>query len=358
MAGDELRPAFRSYESIDPAAEEGDTLNLAWTRDERACLAVDLASLLAGELRAESDDALPYLDRYLVRDPFGEETLGPAVAAAFGLPAWHGHVTCGAGVVSLLHGLARLASGGTVRIIGDTYPDFPYWATRNGGTCAASPGAALWFLERPSLIADRFAELADLRALCEDAARHGAVVIVDESNANYYPPAWSAVGLALAQPNLVVARGFSKAYGLGGLRLAYCVASPALTERVRDVVSPLLASSLSLRLGARVLALGDITAPLRTRIHAHKREATELLERAGIEALVPSSQHLPYVLSRASAEHLEAQLERRGVTGKMHPVWSADAAALCHIYRLSVPLTEARMNRLRELLVAVLGSGA
>lgn len=351
-----MQPAFRSYQTIDPAAPEGDTLNLAWTRDERACLAVDLTAVLAGELRdeiegkieGEIDGELPYLGRYLVRDPYGEETLGPAVAAAFELPAWRGHVTCGAGVVSLLHALARLSTA--VRIVGDTYPDLPYWVTQSGGTCAASPGAALWFLERPSLLGDAFAELADLDALCQDAARHGAIVVVDESNANYYSPAWSAAGLALTRDNLVVARGFSKAYGLGGLRLAYCVASPALTERVRQVVPPLLASSLSLRLGARVLRLGDLTAPLRARIGAHKREAMELLERAGVDGLVPSSEHLPYVLSRAGRDHLGARLEARGVLGKHHPLWSADSAALAHIYRLSVPLADARLARLRQLL--------
>ena len=48
MASDErtprrtLLPAFRSYATRDPAAPEGETLNLAWTRDERPWLAVDL----------------------------------------------------------------------------------------------------------------------------------------------------------------------------------------------------------------------------------------------------------------------------------------------------------------------------
>ena len=340
---DELRPAFRSYETLDPSAAEGDGLNLAWTRDERECLSVDLAAIIADELRAELADARPYLDRYLVRDPYGEDTLGPAIAAAFELPLERNHITCGAGVVSLLHGLARLSP--TVRIVGDTYPDLPHYVSQSGGTLALD--APVWFLERPSLVGDVFAPLADLRALCADAARHGAIVIVDESNANYYPPAWSAVGLALAHPNLVVVRGFSKAYGLGALRLGFCVAAPALTERIRAVIPPLLASSLSLRLGARVLGLGDITASLRTRIAQHKREASSLFERAGVTALVPASEHLPYVLSR---DEQQGTLEARGIVGKRHPMWSAERAALCHLYRLSIPLSHARMARLRERL--------
>ena len=260
MTDDTLRPAFRSYETIDPAAPEGDTLNLAWTRDERECLAVDLTTVLADELRTEIDHEPHYLDRYLVRDPYGEETLGPAIAAAFELPSWRGQITCGAGVVSLLHALARLATSTAVRIVGDVYPDFPYWVARNHG--AAEIDRPVWFLERPSLIGDAFADLAELGALCDDAAQSGAIVIVDESNASYLPPTWSAINLAIARDNLVVARGFSKAYGLGALRLAFCAASPALTEHIRAVIAPLLASSLSLRLGARVLTLGDLAAPL------------------------------------------------------------------------------------------------
>lgn len=327
----DLRPAVRSYEALDPAADESDdTLNLAWTRDERACLAVDIAAILAEELRAEADTDLPYLGRYLVRDPYGEDTLGPAVA----LP--RGTVTCGAGVVSLLHGLARLAPA--VRIVGETYPDFPYWVTQSGGTIAADGG--VWFLERPSFRGDAFAALDELRALCDEAARHGAVVIVDESNANYYPLAWSAAALATTLDNLVVLRGFSKALGLGGLRLAYAVASPAMTVRVRGCVPPLLPSSVSLRLGARIIDLGDITAPLRTRIAAHKREAIALFARAGIEVSA-ASEYLPYVLAPAA-------FASPGITGKLHPMWSH--AGICHLYRLSVPLSDARIARLRRLL--------
>lgn len=349
---DELRPAIRSYEAVDPSAAEGDALNLAWTRDERECLTVDLDAILADELRAEIDrgpaastESEPrYLDRYLVRDPYGEEALGPAIATAYQLREYRGRITCGAGVVSLLHGLARMASRDRVRFVGDVYPDVPYWVSQSTTTS----GDRVWFLERPSLAGDAFANLAELAALCDDAARDGAIVVVDESNASYYPPSWSAIPLAIARENLVVVHGFSKAYGLGGLRLGFCAAAKALSERLRAVVPPLLASSLSLRLGARVLELGDVTASLRARIAAHHGEAIELFERAGIAPFAPSA-HLPYVLSRAGDEQL-ARLEARGVRGKHHPFWAAERGTIDRIYRLSVPLNEARMERLRRLL--------
>lgn len=348
---DGLDLAVTSYETVDPTTEDRDVLNLAWTRDERECLSVDLASVVASELGAEIDNDLEYVHSYFVRDPYGEALLRPAVAAFFGPDAWQGAVTCGAGVVSLLHALARLTNGKVAHIIGDTYPDFPYWVEQSGGTCAARPsGATVLFLERPGLMNDAFADLARVEALCREAAAHDALVIVDESNANYCPPELSAAALAGTLPNLIVARGFSKAYGLGGLRLAYCVSAPALSERVRSAVPPLLASSLSLRLGKRILELGDIAAPLRSRIRDHKREMTALLERANIEQLVPATEFLPYVFVQNSPDYLRTHLEDRGIVGKPQPMWSEHTGTIQHLYRLSVPLNATRMRRLKAAL--------
>ncbi|HVV86684.1 MAG TPA: aminotransferase class I/II-fold pyridoxal phosphate-dependent enzyme, partial [Kofleriaceae bacterium] len=196
-----------------------------------------------------------------------------------------------------------------------------------------------WFLERPSLERDAFADLAALDRLCDDAARAGADVIVDESNANYCPPAYSATTLATSRDNLAVLRGWAKAYGLGGLRLGVCVASPALTARIRELVPPLSASSLSLRIGARLLAAGDLTAPLRARIAAHKPEALRLFAGDATAA----SEHLPYILS----------LTRRDtptIAGKLHPIYVAKTGSVHHLRRFSVPLAPDRMARLRNLL--------
>jgi|GEM_PF-2463941 len=362
---DGLDLAVTSYETVDPTSEGRDVLNLAWTRDERECLAVDLESVVSSELRAELDSDLEYVHSYFVRDPYGETLLRPAVAAFFGNNAWQGAVTCGAGVVSLVHALARLTNGKAAHIIGDTYPDFPYWVEQSGGVCAAQPssasvddlgaesrraGAAVLFLERPGLFSDAFAELTRLEALCREAAANDALVIVDESNANYCPPQRSAVVLAGTLPNLIVARGFSKAYGLGGLRLAYCVSAPALTERVRSAVPPLLASSLSLRLGKRILELGDVAAPLRSRIRERKREMIERFERANIEQLVPSTEFLPYVFVRNRPDYLRSHLEDRGIVGKPHPMWSERSGTIEHLYRLSVPLNATRMQWLNAAL--------
>jgi histidinol-phosphate/aromatic aminotransferase/cobyric acid decarboxylase-like protein len=354
--------AINSYKSVEALADGAGTLNLAWTHDERRLLSVDIDSIIARELEDESRHGLEYVNRYLVKDPYGEDALGSSVAGFFGRSHRQGTVTCGAGVASVLHALARLPDERAVCVIGDSYPDFPCWAERSGRRCLAlnpladaedharsvsAADASLLVIERPGLISDRFADLSQLAFLCELAARSGAFVLLDESNANYRPPAYSAVNLVDAATNLVVVRGLSKAYGLGGLRLSYCVASGAATDRIRSLIPPLLSSSLSLRIGMKILQLGDIAAPLRERIGEAKRDMADLFRRGGLEGVVPSSEGLPYLFLERDREYIRTRLGEHGVVGKLHPLWPGR-----HIYRLSAPLEVARMDTLRQKLSA------
>ncbi|MCP3102424.1 aminotransferase class I/II-fold pyridoxal phosphate-dependent enzyme [Myxococcus sp. K15C18031901] len=341
-----------------PSLEDGPgLLNLAWTLDERRWLSTDLDALVTRELEAEAREGLSYVNRYFVKDPYGDAVLGPAVAAYFGREGWSAQVTCGAGVVSLLHALALLTEARPVLIAGDCYPDLPFWLSQRTAPRAAADegaidptGASLVFLERPSLLGDRFADLGAISTLCAHAARHGAVVAIDESNANYYPPGFSAANLLPDVDNLVVIRGFSKAYQLGGLRLAYCLAAPELTARLRTVVPPLLASSLSLRVGREVLRSGDVATSLRGRIVEHKAETRRLLEAAGIADVRPASQYLPYLFLRHDATDSQGFLERQRIRGKLHPYWAVATRDVAHAYRLSAPLSAERMDLLRERL--------
>ncbi len=355
--------AIDSYERLPALADDRGRLNLAWTLDERDCLGADLGAHVALELKAELDEALPYVESYFVQDPYGQELLGPAVARYFSLEDRPCSLMCGAGVISLLHALARLVDGGPAYVAGDVYPDFPFWVERCGARCVASHAsqygadhaasaqaadASVVFLERPCLIGNQLADLHELRALCKGAC--DTVVLVDESNANYCPPSFSAVHLLAELENLIVLRGFSKGYSLGGLRLGYCVASAPLGKRLRSIIPPLLASSLSLRIGAAVLGLGDITAPLRERIQASKPSARALLRAAGIEDDLTAGAPLPYLLFGDCAERARVRLERAGILGKTHLLWTGSEANVRTCYRISVPLSPARIELLRERL--------
>lgn len=83
------------------------------------------------------------------------------------------------------------------------------------------------------------------------------VVVVDEAYAEFVDaPEWaSALALQTRYPNLVVARTFSKAYALAGLRVGYAIGHPgliAVMERVRESFNVNSAG-----LAAAEAALGD-----------------------------------------------------------------------------------------------------
>lgn len=70
-----------------------------------------------------------------------------------------------------------------------------------------------------------------LRAIVDSAAKRDTLVVVDEAYHMFSPI--TALPLVREYPNLIVTRTFSKAFGLAGLRLGYCVADAA---RIRDVM--------------------------------------------------------------------------------------------------------------------------
>jgi histidinol-phosphate/aromatic aminotransferase/cobyric acid decarboxylase-like protein len=355
--------ANSSYRDLPALGDTEALLNLAWTMDEQDHLDADLPGLVAAELAAEAAGGLPSVNHYAVQDPYGEAALRPVVEALLGGPA---PVTCAAGVGALLHGIAALARGRDLYVVGDVYPDLPHWVGLAGGRCrpaagagadagehaaaARACGATLVLLDRPELAGGPVRTADWVRELCERVAAGGTTVVVDESYANYHPPAASVAGLAAEVGNLVVLRGLSKAYWLGGLRLGYCVTSAPLTGAVRAVLPPLQASPLSIRLGAAVLRLGDVTGRLRERTAVAKAETLRLLHGAGVPLARGAGEHLPYVLLPASDAAGRALLDGLGVLGKRQASWSGPAAELRHLYRLSVPLSPERLAELGRRL--------
>ncbi|MDR6392493.1 aminotransferase class I/II-fold pyridoxal phosphate-dependent enzyme [Paraburkholderia phenoliruptrix] len=349
-------------------------LHLGWTSDERDYLAIDIRGLLR-ELLAGEAQMLSNLLCYPVADPFYEDSLGEAVAAFFAKPSLASRVSCAAGVNSILHCLASLPESRVAGVAAPVYPDFPHWLELAGRQPISLTGAdfdtyagflddtahSVLFLERPSFSGGGVGQSIDeLRALCMIAARRSNTVLVDESNANYLAPQASGAVLVDEVPNLVVVRGFSKGYGLGGIRLGYCVASAPVAPRLRRVMPPLQASTLSVEIGRRLLLDGDMGAPLRARIEQNKLRMADLLRFVGIERTMPVDRALPY-LALADGDAGIARLKRVGIVGKRHAMW-AEQGAVSWVYRLSVPLSPARFHdfnrRCRALAVESPGSAS
>jgi len=84
------------------------------------------------------------------------------------------------------------------------------------------------------------------------------VVALDEAYREYVrdPDVVDCTTLLDAHPNLIVLRTFSKAYGLAGLRVGYCLAAPEVAAAVRKCQVPFSVSGLAQE--SAIAALGDL----------------------------------------------------------------------------------------------------
>jgi histidinol-phosphate aminotransferase len=94
-----------------------------------------------------------------------------------------------------------------------------------------------------------------------DAVGDDVVVVLDEAYREFAGDADSIDGIRyvreqilVGRRNLVAMRTFSKAYGLAGLRIGYCVTHPVISEALRRVAAPYAVSNIAQR--AAIASLG------------------------------------------------------------------------------------------------------
>ena len=99
------------------------------------------------------------------------------------------------------------------------------------------------------------------------------VVLVDEAYHHFVesPKYRSALELSRRYDNVVVARTFSKIYGMAGMRLGYAVASPSKAALLQSHSSWNNTSQAGLAMGIAALADPDVVADQRRRINEARR---------------------------------------------------------------------------------------
>jgi histidinol-phosphate aminotransferase len=96
------------------------------------------------------------------------------------------------------------------------------------------PSAGLHYVCNPNNPTASLTPKADLRAFLAKVPRE-TIVLVDEAYHHFVESSdyESVIPLVKDYPNLIVARTFSKIYGMAGLRCGYCVAQPDKIELMR-----------------------------------------------------------------------------------------------------------------------------
>ena len=198
---------------------------------------------------------LPFLMR--TSPPLHAEGLTEAIAAARGLP--RECILTGAGSSSLLfHCLPRLVRGESLVVLLDpTYSEYEY-------LCDYVIGASIL---RHRLEGDFRVKGEKLTELCREVEPQAVLlvnpnnptgqlwkrrgvekflsqlsdevfVLVDETYIDFAGEDESLEKLAARRPNMAVVKSMSKAYALGGFRIGYLVAEPALVGRLRKFLPP------------------------------------------------------------------------------------------------------------------------
>jgi histidinol-phosphate aminotransferase len=137
-----------------------------------------------------------------------------------------------------------------------------------------------------------------------------AVVLVDE--AYFHFCGQTVIDLVGQLPNLVVARTFSKAYGLAGLRLGMLAASAGVQQWLRTVISPYSVNSLALACLPAALDDAEYLEWYVTEVKAARTQMVENLLRLGVPQWPTQANFVLVRIGPLHAEFVQA-MHRRGV---------------------------------------------
>lgn len=142
---------------------------------------------------------------------------------------------------------------------------------------AVTDRTRLVFLCNPNNPTSTAVTAADLRRFLAAIPEH-VLVVIDEAYREYADPAVvpDAIEIFGDRPNVVVARTFSKAYALAGLRVGYCVGPTDIIAGVRKTQVPFSIGSLAQ--DAAIVALGE-AAEVARRARLTVSERTRMTDR-------------------------------------------------------------------------------
>jgi histidinol-phosphate aminotransferase len=218
---------------------------------------------------------------------------------------------------------------------------------------AASKGAGMVYLNNPNNPTATIQPAAAIEAFINDvlAASPKTTILVDEAYHDYVtdPSHKTQVPLAVKNPRVIVARTFSKAYGMAGLRLGYVIAHPDTLKAMHKYEATAAMSVLSM--GAGIASLGDAS-----HIEAESKRNTEArqftidwFKKAGYTATDSQANFIFVDIKRPAAGFRDACRASGVLVGRDFPPYAKTHA------RISIGTME-EMGKATEVFGKVLAS--
>src|SRR5438876_9175130 len=160
----------------------------------------------------------------------------------------------------------------------------------------------------------------ELREFIANTPRQ-TMILVDEAYFHYAdsPDYESMIPLVKDHPNLIVARTFSKIYGMAGLRCGYCVAQPETIERMR--LHQMWDSVNIMALAAAIANLDDPDqVPNGQRLTSEAKAITiDELDKMGYKTVPSQANFIMFDCKRPVVPLIQAMKQRTVEVGRLFP---------------------------------------
>jgi len=188
---------------------------------------------------------------------------------------------------------------------------------------AIRPDTTLVFLCNPNNPTGTYRAASDVRAFVEGIS-DDTLVVLDEAYAEYVvaDDYESGIPLALTRPNVIVARTFSKMYGLAGLRVGYMIGYPDTIGSLRRAQIPFSVNSL-----AQIAAITSLGYPDRVveRVKVNRQGIAFLEQELDVRGIewVPSQANFVWMrLGPDNAALCQALMERGVIVRPLSDEWA------------------------------------
>ncbi len=177
---------------------------------------------------------------------------------------------------------------------------------------AIKPGARAVFLASPNNPTGRYVNSTDLKTFM-DKVPGDTIVVMDEAYCEFAdaPDFPDTLKLYKNYPNMVLMRTFSKAYGLAGLRIGYCIADKMCCEMMNRVRQPFNTNMLAQVAASAAINDDEWLKHVQNNNAAGKKRLYEGFDKLGVK-YIPTQAN--FILADVKdGEHVFEKLLRKGV---------------------------------------------
>lgn len=177
---------------------------------------------------------------------------------------------------------------------------------------AMDDSTAMVYICNPNNPVGTFVEVAELHNFAVEAAKK-TMVLIDEAYTEY-AGLDSLAALAAGNPNIVVAKTFSKIYGLAGARVGYAIAHPATIKKLATYQAWANASVSIVSAAAAIASLDDKSFVQSTRANtARAREGCyATFKKMSLEYIPSDTNFILFNIDRLK-KNLAQQMEAKNI---------------------------------------------